>query len=264
MQSVDQVPQKTIDQMFEYVKQLVTISPPNMDNNMIGFFDADMKVSQAYYEGAPIEPSRTFFQFVDSHFRWCVKEMRKLRKFKYLANDLEVVRRELGKLVKENPDLDGLNFGDKMTVFHGDLNSSNILIDPVSHDITGIIDWDFCMNGFEFNDLELSFFGNWFLDEDHSRDMMDRIERCQSAAKNELVSFLEQHQRGKKYRRLLVAMMIDASMMVFYCSSWFHNKSSTVDASLAIRDLIEKHSSLLDQDLDHWPNLYLELKNFRN
>lgn len=262
MKDVNEVPQKIIDQMLTYVKQLVTISPPNMDKNMIGFFDADMNVSKSYYEGSVVEPCRTFSQFVDSHLRWCAKEIRKLRKYRHLANDLEVVRRELSQLVKENPDLDGLNFGDAMTVFHGDLNASNILIDPVTHDITGIIDWDFTVHGFEFNDLDLSFFGNWFTNEEHSEDMMDRVERCESDAKNDLISFLSKHQKGKKYRRLLVAMVIDASMMVFYCSSWFKNNDS--DPINAIADLIDKHANLLDEDLYHWPHLYMQLKNYKH
>lgn len=260
MTHVDQVPQKIIDQMLDYVKQLMKISPPNMDKNMLGFFDIDMNVSKSYYEGSPDEPCRTFFQFVDSHLKWCAKEIKKLRKFSQLANDLEVVRHELGMLVKKNPDLDGLNFGDEMTVFHGDLNSSNILIDPVTHDITGIIDWDFCGNGYEFNDLDLEFFGNWFQNEDHSNDMMERIMRFDSPAKSELMSFLGKHQKGRNYRRLLIAMLIDASMMVFYCSSWFKNSN---DPHKEIRDLIEKHACLLDEDLDQWPNLYLELENYR-
>jgi hypothetical protein len=72
--------------------------------------------------------------------------MNKINRFKQIANDLEVFKEILIRICKENTQLNNLNFEDEMS-FVGDFNGWNILIDPITFEITNITDWQFSYYG---------------------------------------------------------------------------------------------------------------------
>lgn len=250
------LPQKIIDQMLDYFKQLRSIAPPNMSQNKIGCFGHDLRTVELIQDGCTVEPCETFLDFVDFQLKWCVKEMRKVAKYEDLGNELEKTRLELVKIVKENPDLDNLNFGDEMTVSHGDLNPSNILIDPISNDITGIIDWDFCSHGFDC--VELDFFQNWF-DADYQQEAMkQRINQLQIDQGG--FKWLRP-QNGKAVRNILFNLVIDANQLGFHCSTWF---KSWENCNLGVRVHLNKYANKLsDYYLKTMPSLLIQLREFK-
>lgn len=245
-----------IDQIIIFVKELAEIRPENMDAQKIGSFDINMNIIEPHYSK---QASATFFDYLNSQLQWSAKEIRKIKIYAHLADELDEMRHDLSHIVHENPCLDNLNFGDKMGVYHGDLHCYNILIDPVSQQITGLIDWDFCVHGFEFVQMELSFFKDWFGDEEIGKAMMSRVEAFKSIAKTKLMSCYERSRRGKELRSLLYELGAKAYLMVFYCSSWL---AGELETSLSVRALIEQRSVILKEVLDKMPKLMNELRNF--
>lgn len=243
-----------IDQMLTFAKQLIEVS--SNTPKKIGLFDSDMNIVGSHYNSAA---SSSFFQETDAQLKWSIKEIRKFKKYQQLAQDLENLRQELIQVVKENSDLDELNFGDKLGLFHGDLHGGNLLVNPDTLDILAILDWDFSWQSYEFADVGLSFFESWFLDEKLKTDMMNRINKYESDAKRELISCLEGSTKGKEYRSLLMSIGINASTIVFFVSSWFVNENS----SIAIRSLIDNQAEILKSELKCWPELLEKLKNYK-
>lgn len=222
-----------------------------MNTTLICNFDLNMRSVRFLHDGPPIEPCATYLEFIDQQLCWCVKETRKMRKYAELAIELDKVRQELIDVVASNADLDKLNFGDKMSVSHGDLNSTNILIDPKTNDVTGLIDWDFCSHGFDC--FRLGFFHDWFEQAEMSEAMRARIDKLEPA-------WLKT-QRGLKFRKYLLALVSDANQLGFYSSSWFcewNNKN------VAVRVHINTHAGFVREGLKLWPEMLLELKNYRN
>lgn len=254
--SVNALPDKILDQIMRYVKELINISPQNMNKKKIGYFDLDMNVVGSHYNKLSND---TFFEHINSLFQWSIKEIRKLGKYAHLGEKLEKIRQDLSKVVKENPDLDGLNFGDKMGVYHGDLHGYNVLIDPKTNDITGIIDWDFCSHGYEFVEMELKFLKDWFFDEELGQAMMKRIEEYNSPAKIQLMDCFKNSRNGQKYRYELTELGTKAYLMVFYSSTWL---PIDCEPGLSVRVLIDQRADDFKKSLDKIPDLITELRTY--
>lgn len=137
--SANEIPEKIIHQMLDIFKQLKEIK---FKDNKIGCFDESMSVATSVCNHAPVEASsETFLEYLDQNLAWVVKEMFKIRKFKQIATDLEVFRVLLRQICNENEFLNNLNFDDEMSLVHSDLNGLNILINPITFEITAITDW---------------------------------------------------------------------------------------------------------------------------
>lgn len=238
--------------MLEYIRELQHISPPNMDQNLIGFFSFDLHIVKLLQDGPPVNSCETFFEFIDQQLAWCVKEMRKMKKYVPLSDDLEQMRSELGRVVNENSHLDRLNFNDRMTVSHGDLNATNILIDPHTHEITGIIDWDFCSHGFDC--YQFDFFKYWFDKAELREAMRKRIDA--------LVKRLEwtEPQHGSEFRKYLFTLTSDANQLGFYCSTWFY---SWKNPHIGVRVHINTYANLVREGLKRWPEIMSQLRNYK-
>lgn len=243
---------------MSHVKELLHISPPNMDKNLIGYLDSDLKITQSTQERCAVKPCRTFLEYIDIQLEWCVKEMKKMSRYAKLANELDQMRQDLINTANENPDVDELNFSDEMTVWHGDLNPTNILIDPISLDITGIIDWDFSLHGYEVDERQLRFISEWFKDD---IEISKQFNEYHSPIKDELVEWFEKTQKGSRFRQFLLNLVSSAVQIVFYCSTWLKNDYE--DPILGIRIHIRKSAEELRNNLKDCPQFMVELKNYR-
>lgn len=226
-----------------------------MNKNKIGFFDLDMNIVGWHFNA--FAACNTFFDHINSQIKWSIKEIRKVNKYAPLADELEAVREELSRVVEINPDLDSLNFADEMGIYHGDLHAYNVLVDPVTCDITGIIDWDFCMHGYEFVQMELRFVEDWFVDDELRRDITKRVDEYDAPVKRELARCFENSRKGEKYRNRLLDLATRAYMMVFYCSSWF--SQDECEPGLAVRVLMNQRAISLQESLAGIHELIAEL-----
>ena len=62
-----------------------------------------------------------------------------------LAEDQEAILETCNRLRQLVPAVFATSNPEENMLYHTDLSSSNILVDPVTHRITGIVDWD-CVN----------------------------------------------------------------------------------------------------------------------
>ena len=100
----------------------------------------------------------SFVEYLYENLTWTAKEMNKITRFRQIAKDIDVFKEILVRICKENPELNNLNFEDEMG-FVADLNGWNILIDPITFEITQISDWQSSYYG----KFKSSFFGTILL-----------------------------------------------------------------------------------------------------
>lgn len=248
------VPQKLIDQVLECVRELSNISPFFMNPNLISSLNLELRNAPLLQDGCRVEPCETFFSFIDQQLRWSVKEMRKMSKYTSLADEVIRVRDDLAELVGANPDLDYLNFGDSMTFSHGDLNAGNILVEPNTWELTGIIDWDFCSHGFDCH--QLGFFQDWF----DTIEQRDAIKHRVAVLTRDL-DWTKRNQKGNVFRNFLFTLANDANHMGFYCSTWFYTWKNP---GLGVRVHIDRYAAFVREGLDRWPLIMNQLKNYRS
>lgn len=225
-----------------------------MNPRQIGFLDIDLRTTRLLQDGCPVEPCETFYEFIDQQLKWCVKEMNKLKKYKSLASDLEKMRDELGTVVEENPDLNRLNFGDSMSFSHGDLNSGNILVDPKTWELTGIIDWDFCSHGFDCH--QFGFFQDWFDKMEQREAIKERV-----ALITRELPWVKTQKEGDTLRRFLFAFANDANQIGFYSSTWFYKWKNP---RLGVRVHLDTYASCVHEGLKRWPGILNQLKSYKS
>lgn len=252
--TADELHETVIDQMIDYFRQLRFIRPVQMEPDKIGSFDLSLKLTNYNQDGPPVPVCDNYFQFVDFQLAWASREAKKLKKYQSLAESIENTRRDLNQVVTSNKHLNNLNFDDEMTVFHGDLNASNILIDPTTNVITGILDWDFSMHGFDC--AELGFFEYWFEDEQNRLRIKQRIERKLNS--EPYVWF--KPQVGLKFRSYLYNLVGNCNQLGFYTSSWW---KSDQNKDLGVRIHIDHHARLVVEMLKNLPVILEELKTFK-
>jgi Ser/Thr protein kinase RdoA (MazF antagonist) len=116
-----------------------------------------MSIGCLVHDGPTLEPSLTYLAYLNKHFQWNIKEIKKLRNYLNIAVRLEDIRLELLHICQQNEQvLNDLDFNDERTLIHGDLNSSNILVDPTNGNVTAILDWEFA--SFGFDDANVDYF----------------------------------------------------------------------------------------------------------
>ncbi|CAM6000211.1 unnamed protein product [Sphagnum balticum] len=162
--------------MFEISTDLRNLMMINNNNEerraagvVIGSFDENMKVTDLVFDGPVIPVCSSFRQLLAKCFEFSIKEARKFRKYKSLASRLEEFSKLLDSFLSsdEAAEINDLNFNDELVLKHGDLNCSNILIDPVTCELTGVLDWEFA--SFNFDDKAYDYMKGWF-DEDKERN----------------------------------------------------------------------------------------------
>lgn len=181
--------------------------------------------------------------------------MKKLRKYKDLAEELENCRLELKQVVADNQDLDGLNFGETKVLSHGDLNSANIFLDPNTYDIIGIIDWGSCMHGYELDKFKLGFLSTWFeKTEDRQSFVVERLSL-------ELSTWFKRSMDGERYRKYFRRVGYTANEIVVNLSNWLGRTQH--DPNLEMRINMDKSSRKLRELLIKWPDTMREMREYR-
>lgn len=141
----NEVPEKIILHMLDIFKQL---KEAKLNQKRIGCFDESMNICTSLFSHGPIDASSDYYsEYVDKCLTWIIKEMNKIKKFKQIAQDLDVFKNILNQICRDNPDLNNLNFNDDMHIVHSNLNGYNILIDPITFEILSIPNWDSCYHG---------------------------------------------------------------------------------------------------------------------
>jgi aminoglycoside phosphotransferase (APT) family kinase protein len=244
--------EKIIDQMLNFIKELKSIK---IVPNKIGCFDINMNVSNIVQDGPTIEPSETYLDYLNQQISWSIKEMKKYKRYQKIAHDYENFQINLNEIVKQNVCLNNLDFDDEKCVFHGDLNSSNILIDPDTLVITGILDWEFGMHGFDPS--EFDFFKHWF-------DSKDDNEKIDEIINNITKDFYQtfKKQNGLFVRKYLHQLIQTGNQFGFYVSSWMHkSKNPYLDIRIAIDHEARNFKELLEKSDDYLNNLKNYSKN---
>ena len=132
-------------------------------------------------------------------------------------------------------------------MYHGDLNPSNIIVDPETLKLVGIIDWEFCCNGFD--DYSFEFFESWV--DDDKEEMRLIVTNKLSNKSNQWYK----KSNGELLRKYLKELILTAQQLTFYVSSWF-NQIEYEKRRLEVRQHISTHAQLLDEQLCEWENIY--------
>ena len=215
----------------------------------MGCFNSDMSIGCLLQDGPTLTPSLTYLDYLTKHFDWNVKEIKKLKKYSKLAERLETVHIELLDLCHKNVKvLNSLNFDDERTIVHGDLNASNILIDPASLDVTAILDWEFASLGFD--DTGLDFFTSWF----ENVEMKEKIKNYV----NEIAIENKHNNLSKEVRKHFYDLNSEATQLVFHVSSWFYEAKKRGDTDLEVRRYIDRQANILVVLLEKTP-FYMEM-----
>jgi hypothetical protein len=144
---VNKMPNALIENMLDLVKEIELIKLNN-DCQKIAGFDLSMSLRHPIVRFGPwIEACNNFLEFLDKNLIWTINEMNKIKSFRKLANDLDLFRLELIKVVENNNDLDNLNFKDEMNICHSDLHPGNIFVDSNTFKVSSVIDWEWCHYG---------------------------------------------------------------------------------------------------------------------
>ena len=213
------LPENLINDMIDYVKILREIKLVNTLNGQIFCFNENMEPADIVLDGPAIERCDNYLEFIERLLSWEVKEINKLSKYRWLANELENVRKNLVEICAKNKRLNNLNFDDETTTFHGDLHCGNILADE-NFNITAILDWEFVTHGFDNVELDIFSKMNWCDEEEKSRQLQERVDlkKCE-------LSWLKKSS-GKEVRSYLFELTGAANQMGFYVSTWFRNSDN--------------------------------------
>ena len=212
----------------------------------MGCFSSNMSIDFLLQDGPTLTSSPTYLAYLSKHFEWNVKEIKKLNKYSHLAKRLDEIHLELIDICKQNRiALNDLNFNDEPTFVHGDLNASNILIDPVSFDLTAIIDWEFA--SFSFDDTSIDSIVSWFENDDVLKEK--RIK--------------EHNSLGKEVRSHFSKLNMEASQLAFHVSSWFHSDKQQDGCSSSgsiVKRYIDQQANLLVESIEKTPFYFEMLK----
>lgn len=251
--SPDELSDKIINQMISYYKSLRCIKTESMDNTKIGCFKENLEITDLIFDGPILKVSNNFLEYINQQFIFAIRESKKIKKFEILGETLEKLRNKLIDAVKSNPLVNNLNFNDEMTVHHGDLNSSNIMVDPNTLEITGILDWEFA--SYNFDTTEHHFFESWFEKDEDKEKIKNKIETILNKSEWYKKSV------GFEIRKYFNQLAAEANQMGFYVSSWFYKDWENKD--LAVRVYLNTQFNITMELLKEGDK-YIELiKNFK-
>ena len=246
--------------MLDIVKYLSRDSELNRINEKkIGCFERDMSVGSLLQDGPTLRPCSNYLELIDQNLRWNVKEIRKLSAYAHLADRLEALRSDLSEICDSHPLANNLDFKDQKCVLHGDLNSTNILVDAEGR-ITAILDWEFCSHSFDRDGL--GFISGWFMESEERTEMAERIKKIE---RDSFFSEFCEKKSGAQIRSHMHELLGLANQLTFYSSSWFAKElrdGGLERAKLQVRRHIDMHAQLLVAHMAKTP-LYIEmLKKF--
>ena len=205
----EELPDTIINQMLNYYKQIKSIKIKEIDK--IGCFKENLEISELIFDGPVLNISNNYLEYLNQQFIFVIKESKTIKKFKILGEKLEQIMNDLNKEIKLNPLVNNLNYNDEITISHGDLNSSNILINPNTLDITAILDLEFACHNFD--SVEYHFFENWFEKEEDKIKIKQKIESKLNWPKKS---------EGFEVRKYFNKLLTEADQIGFYVSSWFN------------------------------------------
>ena len=230
------LPDRLFDDIIAIVQEIKYLK--EFDPKIIGAFDENMNLTDLTLDGPTIKKSSSFIDFLNQQFNFSLKEVKKIKKYSALANRLEKFQADLNEFTKNNPQTNELNFSDTMAIQHGDLNASNILVDPETYKITGILDWDFCKHTFDDKSLE---FLNWWCDEANEEKMRERMNTFRLKYSN------ERKQVGEELRHKLNFIAETANQLGFYVTSWFRSDNFDAEARQHMDHFAKMIENLLNE-----------------
>ena len=231
----DSIPDSFIDELITMVTKLKSIK--TYEKPLIGMFGPNMEITRMAYDGPMVGPCATYHEFLDSRLEFAIKEMNKFRKYQQLAQNLADFRQRLAKFVHENPSLNDLNFNDEMSIMHGDLNCSNVIIHPETFKVMALIDWE--SSSMNFDDKGFDFLD--FFDEG-----TENSDKFQKRVKSRLDSIGWKPLAGKSLRSRLAKIVDNADWLAMYSSTWFAGDS---DMKLSARIHIDTFAQELEASL---------------
>lgn len=146
-----------------------------------------------------------------------------------------------------------LNFNDTKTFFHGDLNDANIIVDPTTLQITGVIDWEF--GGYGFEDGFFNFLDMWYSDKPTMKEYAVNWLSAQFSKENnhELIFFSDL--KGTKIRQYLYELIDKADNLIFNGPVYFRVKNSNYNISL------KEHFDINIEEINNILENWNEMKN---
>ncbi len=249
---VHELPQAIVDQFVDILGQLRELK---IDEKRIGRFDENMKIVNSLSTDS-IAPDN-FLEYFEFQVNTAISELKKLNKYKELAEDYQKVLTRIVEIVNENKHLDRLNFKDRMTLCHQDLNPTNILIDENTFRITGIIDWEW--SEYSFDDDQLDFLKTWFSNKKQKELIKIKLT-------SEYSRYIEKP-NGKEIRRELRKLFDPIMSATFYLLSNFHHPSSkslwSDDIDLNVRLGIDNEAIKCKENLEKMPYLLKILSEYK-
>jgi len=162
-----------------------------------------------------------------------------------LKSRIKNVYSELKITLIQYPNLNNLNFSDRKTIHHGDLNPNNILVDPKKNSIVGVIDWEFVSYGYD--NKELDFIVNWF-DSGQAEKAKNQIDKYTHSATWYVKA------KGKDVRAYLEELLSQCRLFL-NCPKYLNDNNYGVENAY-LKKYREFHGSKLSYFIDKWPKIH--------
>lgn len=168
---------------------------------------------------------------------------------KKIGERIEQIRAQLISFLINNKNGNILECDDVKTIHHGDLNSRNILVDPNTFTITGILDWEF-MN-YDYDNKIFDFFADWY-DESHKSFIESMV--------NKHLESQEWYKEPKgRAVRSFFTNLISESRLVMHCPKYLDNSSQKLKENGYMKDYFKFHLEKLDDLIQQWPDILKKL-----
>jgi aminoglycoside phosphotransferase (APT) family kinase protein len=190
-----------------------------------------------------------YFQNLTKIFETIIQEFEKVafdtdnfkNRIKNIYNELEIT-------LFKYPNLNYLNFNDKKTIHHGDLNPNNILVDPKKNSIVGVLDWEFVSYGYD--NKELDFIIDWF-DKLQEEKVKHQINKLTHNATWYVKS------KGKHVRAYLEELLSQCRLFL-NCPKYLNDTNSSVESAY-LKKYREFHGAKLSLYIEKWPKIQSDL-----
>ena len=240
-----QIPDSIIDEMIEVVKQLRSLTNTYQatinSSKLIGCFDIDLKL-------IPIYPTHklydNYLEFFNDNLKYSIKQFHKIKRLESLGKDLEKKLNDLNQRVRNRPELNNLKFDNFLWISHNDLNPTNIIVDPDTFKLNGIIDWEWSQYSYDI----IEFHEEWLADKEEQNLLDNRI---RTRLEKELPGVYNESNARRLIKYLYWIYML-AYLTVNYQAFEIKQTNKKKSTHSLIVETIINNSRLLEKELERW------------